>query len=75
MLFDNTMTPDNSNCETNKNRTPDMTYHATRERSQSPTEAVNSFLQKRPKAYHERMTCPLTLLPGKRTETDRNILI
>lgn len=65
MLFDNTMTPDNSKHETNKNRTPDMTYHATQERLPSPTEAVNSFLPNVPKAYHERMTCPLTLILGK----------
>lgn len=71
MLFDNTMTPDNSNCETNK------IAHLTErimplKRGYHPiTEAVNAFLQKRPKAYHERMTCPLTLNPGselKQTE-------
>lgn len=58
MLFDNTMTPDNSKHETNKNRTPDMTYHATQERSQSPTEAVNSFLQNVPQSISRKNDMP-----------------
>ena len=75
MFFNNTMTPGNSKCVTNK------IIHLTwcimpLKRGYHPiTEAVNAFLPKHPKAYHERMTCPLTLLPGKWTETDRNILI